>query len=127
MKRKNEIGKNIIIEAKKNVGFKFRKRRSRWTNKILERKRVTRRATGGKKVSFRVTVIVIKKRAIKKPPKPRIIKRPKPKIPFKPRRIRRRKRKRRRRVEKIGLATSKGKNVRTARKKAVKKAKKKKF
>merc|ERR1711976_331253 len=50
-------------------------------------------------MSFRVTVIVIKKRAIKKPPKPRAIKRPKPETPFKPYRIRRRKRKRRRRVE----------------------------
>merc|ERR1712170_87882 len=72
-------------------------------------------------MSFRVTVIVVKKRAIKKPSKPRAIKRPKPETPFNPYKLRRRKRKRRRRVEKIGLATSKGKDIGTARRKAVKK------
>jgi small subunit ribosomal protein S5 len=116
--QKNELGKSIAMEGTKVKSSK-KKVKPLWKEKILERKRVARGAKGGKKLSFRVTVIVTKRVRLKRRKRLEL-----PKHLAKPRRIIFPKLKRRRRVAKIGIATASGKDIRTAKMKAVKKAKK---
>merc|ERR1712217_1003397 len=114
---------------KGNVETHVRRRRPQhsakrplWKDTILERKRVARRATGDKKVSFRVTVIVTKFKYLKpRKRNPPLARNGKPRLVYKITKV---KLKRRRRVAKIGLATAKGKDIGKARKKKEKKKKK---